>query len=103
MGPIIHAQPSIAGHLARVIGAVHAVTGERILVLVDRCEKPIVDNLGEPDTARTMRDGLRNLDRAASCAAPPPGSWPGHALQSVEERGSADQRRTARRSSVCLA
>ena len=39
----------------------HARTGQRVVVLVDEYDKPILDNITEPDVARQMRDGLRNL------------------------------------------
>jgi hypothetical protein len=32
-----------------------------VVVLVDEYDKPILDNITEPETARQMRDGLRNL------------------------------------------
>jgi hypothetical protein len=35
--------------------------GQRVVVLVDEYDKPILDNLTEPDVARAMRDGLMNL------------------------------------------
>jgi hypothetical protein len=35
--------------------------GQRVVVLVDENDKPILDNLTEPDIARAMREGLRNL------------------------------------------
>ncbi|WP_058615682.1 ATP-binding protein [Tepidimonas taiwanensis] len=35
--------------------------GQRAVVLVDEYDKPILDNLTEPDVARAMREGLRNL------------------------------------------
>ncbi len=35
--------------------------GERAVVLVDEYDKPILDNLTDPDTAKAMREGLRNL------------------------------------------
>ena len=37
------------------------IDGERVVVLVDEYDKPILDNLTDPDTARELRDGLRNL------------------------------------------
>lgn len=46
---------------ARLIEAAHRQTGERVVVLVDEYDKPILDNLERPDVARTMRDGLRNF------------------------------------------
>lgn len=51
----------IVGCLNELIEAAHAVTGARAVVLVDEYDKPILDNLTDPETAREMRDGLRNL------------------------------------------
>ncbi|NBC48488.1 MAG: AAA family ATPase [Gammaproteobacteria bacterium] len=51
----------IVGCFSELIERSHAATGERVVVLVDEYDKPILDNLTEPDTARAMRDGLRNL------------------------------------------
>lgn len=44
-----------------LIQAAHEQTGQRVVVLVDEYDKPILDNITEPDIAREMRDGLRNL------------------------------------------
>lgn len=44
-----------------LIRQAHAATGERVVVLVDEYDKPILDNLTRPDVAREIRDGLRNL------------------------------------------
>jgi hypothetical protein len=44
-----------------LIRKAHAATGERVVVLVDEYDKPILDNITAPATARAMRDGLRNL------------------------------------------
>ncbi|MDR1276524.1 MAG: ATP-binding protein [Candidatus Accumulibacter sp.] len=44
-----------------LIQAAEARFGQRVVVLVDEYDKPILDNLGAPDLARAMRDGLRNL------------------------------------------
>ena len=46
---------------AELIRKAHAASGQRVVVLVDEYDKPIVDNLTDPETARQMRDGLRNL------------------------------------------
>ena len=54
-------QPSVGGCFAELIRSAHAETGERVVVLIDEYDKPILDNLGNPETARMMRDGLRNL------------------------------------------
>ena len=49
------------GRLALMIERAAATFGQRVVILVDEYDKPILDNLTEPDTARAMRDGLRNL------------------------------------------
>ena len=52
---------SIAGRFAELIQYAHANTGERVVILIDEYDKPILDNLTQPELAREMRDGLRNL------------------------------------------
>lgn len=52
---------SISGRLHGLIREIHAHTGQRVVVLVDEYDKPILDNITSPDIARVMRDGLRNL------------------------------------------
>ncbi|MFM8442504.1 MAG: ATP-binding protein [Methylococcus sp.] len=54
-------QPTAAGCFAELIRKAHAATGERVVVLVDEYDKPILDNLTQPEVARVMRNGLRNL------------------------------------------
>ncbi|WP_295448575.1 ATP-binding protein [uncultured Thiodictyon sp.] len=54
-------ETGIAAWFAQLIQQAHAATGHRVVVLVDEYDKPILDNLTDPDTARVMRDGLRNL------------------------------------------
>ena len=51
----------VAGHLADLIERAHAASGQQAVVLVDEYDKPILDNITEPATARLMREGLRNL------------------------------------------
>jgi hypothetical protein len=51
----------IVGCFGELIEAAHAASGERAVVLVDEYDKPILDNITDPETAREMRDGLRNL------------------------------------------
>ncbi len=53
--------PSLSGRFSRLIQQAHAATGRRAVILVDEYDKPILDNLTEPDTARATRDGLRDL------------------------------------------
>lgn len=52
---------SISGRFAELLEKIHRQTGQRVVVLIDEYDKPILDNITEPDIARTMRDGLRNL------------------------------------------
>ena len=52
---------SRSGRFHGLIGAAHARHGERVVVLVDEYDKPILDNISDPETARAMRDGLRDL------------------------------------------
>ena len=44
-----------------LIEALHAQAGRRVVVLVDEYDKPILDALGEADTARANREFLRGL------------------------------------------
>jgi hypothetical protein len=44
-----------------LIEQAHAATGQRVVVLVDEYDMPILDNITRPEIARAMRDGLRNL------------------------------------------
>jgi hypothetical protein len=53
--------PDPRGRFADLIETLHERTGQRVVVLVDEYDKPILDNLTEPDRARMMRDGLRDI------------------------------------------
>jgi len=50
-----------AGCFAELIEQAHATSGERVVVLVDEYDNPILDNITNPAIAHEMRDGLRNL------------------------------------------
>jgi hypothetical protein len=52
---------SIPGRFASLIRHAHEQSGQRVVVLVDEYDKPILDNITDPGIAREMRDGLRNL------------------------------------------
>ncbi|TXT39868.1 MAG: hypothetical protein FD135_1835 [Comamonadaceae bacterium] len=52
---------SLAGILSELISETHAATGQRVVVLIDEYDKPILDSISRPDEARDMRDALRNL------------------------------------------
>ncbi|MDD2729557.1 ATP-binding protein [Malikia sp.] len=52
---------SISGWFAELIQQLHERSGQRAVVLIDEYDKPILDNITEPEVARQMREGLRNL------------------------------------------
>lgn len=45
----------------RLIRSAHEKTGQRVVILVDEYDKPILDNLQKPEIAKEIRDGLRNF------------------------------------------
>ena len=51
----------IPGCFGELIRAAQRKHGQRVVVLVDEYDKPILDNLTSPELARAMREGLRNL------------------------------------------
>ncbi len=54
-----HATPD--NRLRHIIKELHERTGERVVVLVDEYDKPILDMLGNPGVARANRDFLHGL------------------------------------------
>ena len=52
---------TVPGQFAHLLEALHERTGQRVAVLVDEYDKPILDALDEPGTARANRDFLRGL------------------------------------------
>ena len=44
--------------LRRLLKELHERTGQRVAILVDEYEKPVLDNLDTPETARAIRDYL---------------------------------------------
>ncbi len=50
-----------AERLRHLIGELHRNTGERVVMLVDEYDKPILDALGAPEVARASRDFLSGL------------------------------------------
>ena len=46
---------------AELIRELHHKTGQRVVVLVDEYDKPILDNITDPEIAQELRDGLRNF------------------------------------------
>ncbi len=51
----------VSGLLSQLLQRLHRQSGQRVVVLVDEYDKPILDNITERDVARQMRDGLRDL------------------------------------------
>jgi len=54
-------QPTAPGCFAELIRTAQAKFGQRVVILVDEYDKPILDNLTRPEVAKELRDGLRNL------------------------------------------
>jgi hypothetical protein len=52
---------TIAGRFAELIRIAHQQHGERVVVLIDEYDKPILDNITNPPAAEALRDGLKNL------------------------------------------
>ncbi|NBC48886.1 MAG: AAA family ATPase, partial [Gammaproteobacteria bacterium] len=52
---------SIAGCFAELIQRAHEATGQRVVILVDEYDKPILDNITAPERAAELREGLKNL------------------------------------------
>ncbi|MDR1461768.1 MAG: ATP-binding protein [Azoarcus sp.] len=52
---------SVPGRFANLILEAERKFGQRVVVLVDEYDKPILDNLARPELAREMRDGLHDL------------------------------------------
>ena len=46
---------------SELIRKLHQQTGQRVVVLVDEYDKPILDNITDPKTGLVLRDGLRNF------------------------------------------
>ncbi|MFO1422939.1 MAG: AAA family ATPase [Candidatus Competibacteraceae bacterium] len=54
-------QEEVSDRLEELILKLHATRGERVVVLVDEYDKPILDHLLQPERALELREGLRNL------------------------------------------
>ena len=52
---------TVPGRFRHLIRTLHRLTGQRVVLLVDEHDKPILDALDEPDAARANRDYLRGL------------------------------------------
>ncbi len=50
-----------AGNLSHLIRQAHQASGQRVVVLIDEYDKPILDNITDIATATDMREGLKDL------------------------------------------
>ena len=58
---IVCSHNSVSGQLAQLLHLAQQKYGERVVVLIDEYDKPILDHIADPATATAMREGLRNL------------------------------------------
>ncbi|WP_338114225.1 ATP-binding protein [Thiorhodococcus mannitoliphagus] len=58
---VVCEHPSLSGCFAELIRQAHTHTGQPAVILIDEYDKPILDNITDPDTALVMREGLKNL------------------------------------------
>ncbi|WP_412851488.1 ATP-binding protein [Ectothiorhodospira shaposhnikovii] len=61
LGVSLQRETDIAGEFSALIRDTHTQYGERAVVLIDEYDKPILDNILEPERARELREGLKNL------------------------------------------
>ena len=61
-----HARASI--RFRQILEALHERTGQRVAVLVDEYDRPILDALAKPELARAHRDALRGLYSAVKAS-----------------------------------
>ncbi|SEQ54501.1 Predicted AAA-ATPase, partial [Ectothiorhodospira magna] len=52
---------SIQGRFRELITGTYQQHGQRVVVLIDEYDKPILDNITDADVARELREGLKNL------------------------------------------
>ncbi len=58
----VHCESSrISGCFKELIRQAHKKYGERVVILVDEYDKPILDNIEHPAVTAEMRDGVKNL------------------------------------------
>jgi hypothetical protein len=50
-----------AGNLSHLIRQAHQASGQRVVVLIDEYDKPILDNISDSAVATDMREGLKDL------------------------------------------
>ena len=58
---VVFQHDSLSGRFSELIRKASEQQQAKTVVLIDEYDKPILDNLHQPEQARAMRDGLRNL------------------------------------------
>ena len=58
---VICTHRSISGQFAQLIRLARQKHGQRVVVLIDEYDKPMLDNVTDHSTALQMREGLKNL------------------------------------------
>lgn len=53
--------PDMRSRFLELIRKVYELTGRRVVILVDEYDKPILDRIQEPDIARDIREGLKDI------------------------------------------
>jgi len=63
-------EPSVDGCFAELIRKAHAATGERVVVLVDEYDKPILDNLTDPVWSMSLPSAATSPPILPRCVPP---------------------------------
>jgi hypothetical protein len=53
--------PDVRSRFKSLIRRLHEKTGQRVVVLIDEYDKPILDRIEQPDIARDIREGLKDF------------------------------------------
>lgn len=61
LGVHVDKENDIPGYLGELIQKTKTKYGKQVVILVDEYDKPILDNIDQPEIAALMRDGLKNL------------------------------------------
>ncbi len=54
-------ETDIPGEFSDLLELAHQETGQPVVLLIDEYDKPILDNILDPERARELREGLKNL------------------------------------------
>jgi hypothetical protein len=53
--------PDARSRFAELIRRLHEQTGQRVVILIDEYDKPILDRIEQPEIARDIREGLKDI------------------------------------------